>query len=80
MLEEGTVVKLGDLYEFIVVFSTMFNDSNYVFVTKTDEPELSFFYKNNNDGKLELVEDMYTILALFSLYKEKTKNEKVVNE
>ena len=75
MLEEGTIVKLGGLYEYVVVFSTMFDDSNYVFVTNVDFPDDSCFYKNNNDGKLELVEDMYTVLALTSLYKKKQDTE-----
>lgn len=75
MLEEGTIVKLGDKYEYVVVYSTMYNDSNYVFVTNIDKPDDSVFYKNTNDGKLELVEDMYTVLALFSLYNKKVKEE-----
>lgn len=75
MLEEGTIVKLGGLYEYVVVFSTMFDDSNYVFVTNVDFPDDSCFYKNNNDGRLELVKDMYIILALTSLYKKRLENE-----
>ncbi len=77
MLEEGTVIKLGNKYEYVVVFSTMYNESNYVFVTNIEMPEDSSFYKVGNNGKLEYIEDMNTVFALLDLY---NKKENVVNE
>ena len=73
MIKQGSIIKLGNKYEYVVVFSTMYNDSNYIFVTNLDTPEDSCFYKNDNSGKLELVKDDITIKALLNLYDNSNK-------
>lgn len=71
MLKEGSIIKLGGKYEYVVVFSTTYKNSNYIFVTNIDTPEDSCFYENDNSGRLHLVKDCNVIKALLELYENK---------
>lgn len=73
MLEQGSLIKLADKYEYVVVFSTMYEGSNYVFVTNTELPVDSCFFKNNGDGSLERVKDENIIKTLLNIYQSSNK-------
>ena len=36
MFAEGNIIKLGENTNYVVVFSTMYNNENYIFVTNED--------------------------------------------
>lgn len=71
MLKENSVLKLGEKYEYIVVFSTMYEGYNYVYLTNLDNHADSCFYKNTNDGHLEIVKDNILFNNLLKLFEER---------
>ena len=73
MLEQGSLIKLANKYEYMVVFSTMYNESNYVFLTNTELPIDSCFFKNNGNGSLERVKDENIIKELLNIYQNSNK-------
>lgn len=75
VFKEGSVITLENNYNYAVIFSTMYNNDNYIYVTNVDNFMDSKFYKNDNTGHLELVKDEETFLALLNIYKEKIELE-----
>ena len=74
MIEQNSIIKLGGKYEYVVVFSTIYNDCNYIFITNIENNADSAFYKVGNDSNLEIVKDDETISKLLELY---GKNENI---
>ena len=71
MIKEGSVITLGNNHKYNVIFSTVLNNDNYIFVSNIDNLIDSCFYKANNEKRLELVKDSKIIDALLRQYKDR---------
>ena len=71
MIEEGNIITLGENHKYNVVFSTILNDENYIFLSNIDNIVDSCFYKVNGPNRLKLVKDNKIIDILLEKYKEK---------
>ena len=75
MFTEGNIIKLGENTNYVVVFSTMYNNENYIFVTNEDNFFDSKFYKNKNFKNLEIVENGEIIKELLNIYQKRIESE-----
>lgn len=71
MLKEGSIITLGNNHKYNIIFSTILNNDNYIFVSNIDNIVDSCFYKANDEKHLELVKDNEIIEKLLQQYKEK---------
>lgn len=73
MIEQNSIIKLGGKYDYVVIFSTVYENENYVFLTNVDLPADSAFYKVSNDSHLEIVKDGEIIKKLLEIFNEQNK-------
>ena len=71
MVKEGSIITLGNNHKYIVIFSTVFNNDNYIFVSNIDNIIDSCFYKANDEKHLELVKNNEIINVLLKQYKDR---------
>lgn len=71
MLEQGNVLTLSDNKEYSIVFSTKYNNSNYIYIIDQDDYNNTMFCKFNDvDDELEEVTDKKIIENLLLLFLE----------
>ena len=74
MLMQGEVINLDNDKEYTVVFSTNFENSNYVYAINNSDIEDVTFFKCEDDSVYE-VEDSDMNLKLMNLFYEFAKKE-----
>ena len=74
MLMQGEIITLDNDKEYTVVFSTVYEDNNYIYAINNNEIEDVTFFKYEDDCLYE-VEDSEMNLKLMSLFFEFAKKE-----
>ena len=75
MLKEGNVVTLKNKYKYDVLFSTIYNNDNYILLSNQNNFFDSSFYKYNNLKNLEFVKDINIIQILIKKFEKKCNNK-----
>ena len=70
MIEENTIITLGENHRYLVAFSTIYNNINYVFLTNIDNVLDTYFYEYKGNDNLSLVKDEKLIEELLNIYKK----------
>lgn len=70
MIEEGSILTLGKNHRYLVAFSTLLNNKNYIFVTNVDNMLDTCFYEYTGEDNLNLVTNEYLLKELLSIYKK----------
>ena len=73
MLNQGEILTLDDNKKYTVVFTTNYNNINYVYLIDQDDYTNTMFCKFDNNNGLEEVTDTSIIEILLKLYYQ-TKN------
>ena len=74
MLMQGEVLTLDNNKEYTVVFSTIYNNNNYIYAVNNNEIEDVTFFRCDSDSVYE-VEDSDLLINLMNLFYESAKNE-----
>ncbi len=69
MLEQSEILTLDDNKEYVVTFTVMLNNKNYVFLVEQDNYENNMFCEYNDSGLTEVL-DIDVIEELLKLYAE----------
>lgn len=74
MLNQGEILTLDDNKKYSVVYSTTYNNKNYVYLIDQDDYTNTMFCEFDNDKGLEEVTDSNIIEELLKLYSSSQKN------
>ena len=69
MLEEGEILILSDSKKYVVTFSCIYQNDNYVFLVEELNVNNAFFCKYDNQNRLEEVIDKNLIDELLKIFK-----------
>lgn len=70
MIEEGSILTLGENHRYLVAFSTMYDNKNYIFVTNVDNMLDTCFYEYTGGTNLSLVTNQKLLNKLLKEYKK----------
>ncbi len=74
MLNQGEILTLNDNKKYSVVFSTTYNNENYVYLIDQDDYTNTMFCEYDNENGLEEVSDSDILENLMKLFVESQKN------
>ncbi len=74
MLNQGEILTLNDNKKYSVVFSTTYNNKNYVYLIDQDDYTNTMFCEYDNENGLEEVSDSDILENLMKLFVESQKN------
>lgn len=74
MLNQGEILTLNDNKKYSVVFSTTYNNKNYVYLIDQDDYTNTMFCEYDNENGLEEVSDTDILENLMKLFVESQKN------
>ena len=74
MLNQGEILTLNDNKKYSVVFSTTYNNKNYVYLIDQDDYTNTMFCEYDNENGLEEVNDSDILENLMKLFVESQKN------
>ena len=69
MIKENSIITLGKKYKYLVCYSVMINDINYILVSNVDNPLDTCFYEYLGGKNLNLIKDEKIINKLLEMYK-----------
>lgn len=74
MLNQGEILTLNDNKKYSVVFTTSFNNKNYVYLIDQDDYTNTMFCEYDNNNGLEEVSDPTIIEELLKLFTQSQNN------
>ena len=74
MLNQGEILTLNDNKKYSVVFSTTYNNKNYVYLIDQDDYTNTMFCEYDNEKGLEEISDSNILESLMKLFVESQKN------
>lgn len=70
MIKENSIITLGKNHKYLVCYSTVIDDINYILVSNLDNPLDTCFYEYNGGKNLNLVKNQKIITKLLEMYEK----------
>ena len=70
MIKENSIITLGKNHKYLVCYSVMINNINYILVSNIDNPLDTCFYEYTGGKNLNLIKDEEVINKLLEMYKK----------
>ena len=69
-MKENTILTLNGSYKYLVIYSTIYNNKNYIYITNVNNPLDTSFFEYTGDDRLKRVKDIKLVTELLKKYKE----------
>lgn len=69
-MKENTILTLNGSYKYLVIYSTIYNNKNYIYITNINNPLDTSFFEYTGDDTLKRVKDIKLFTELLKKYKE----------
>ncbi len=69
-MKENTILTLNGSYKYLVIYSTIYNNKNYIYITNINNPLDTSFFEYTGDDRLKRVKDIKLFTKLLKKYKE----------
>lgn len=69
-MKENTILTLNGSYKYLVIYSTIYNNKNYIYITNINNPLDTSFFEYTGDDTLKRVKDVKLFTELLKKYKE----------
>ncbi len=69
-MKENMILTLNGSYKYLVVYSTIYNNKNYIYITNIDNPLDTCFFEYTGADRLKRVKDVKLFTELLKKYKE----------
>ena len=69
-MKENTILTLNGSYKYLVIYSTIYNNKNYIYITNINNPLDTSFFEYTGDDRLKRVKDVKLFTELLKKYKE----------